>query len=216
MSFNFMFSTLKLMFNSDKTSANLERNREIITRLKFIATFQPGEKINTNQLLVESNSLFTPLKRKLNGESRQSTLKFITETIERSFEIIQSMLLSEQISEKMICTNILKDMIQAINGLNNIQKTYKEDKIFCCTIDTLIDNIKAKCTEIKIKKPELFCSNEFNNNNNILEDNTISLTSTTVLEQPSIKQTTKIDNNEVKTNTKGDNIKSDNIKGDKK
>ncbi len=209
MSFNFMFSTLKLMFNSDKTSANLERNREIITRLKFIATFQPGEKINTNQLIVESNSLFTPLKRKLNGESRQSTLKFITETIERSFEIIQSLLFSEQISEKMICTNILKDMIQVITGLNNIQKTYKEDKIFVCTIDTLIDNIKAKCTEIKIKKPDLFYSNDFNTSEEI--NNTIPLTSTVILEEPIIKQITKNDYNEVKhnENTKNNNTKSE-------
>lgn len=209
MSFNFMFSTLKLMFNSDKTSANLERNREIITRLKFIATFQPGEKINTNQLIIESNSLFTPLKRKLNGESRQSTLKFITETIERSFEIIQSLLFSEQISEKMICTNILKDMIQVITGLNNIQKTYKEDKIFVCTIDTLIDNIKAKCTEIKIKKPDLFYSNDFNNSEEI--NNTIPLTSTVILEEPIIKQITKNDYNEVKhnENTKNNNTKSE-------
>jgi hypothetical protein len=176
---NFIFSTLKLMFTNDKTTANIERNREIITRLKFISTFQAGEKINTSLLHIESNSFFTPIKRKLNGESRQSTIKFITETIERSFEIIQALSFSEHISEQMICRNIINDMIQAIHGLHNIQKTYREDKIFCCTIDTLIDNINAKCMEIKLKKPDLFPSdnNEVISNNDI--QSTPQITSTT-------------------------------------
>jgi hypothetical protein len=47
-------------------------------------------------------------------------------------------------------------MIKSVYGLKNIQKTYSNDKLFGCTIDTIIDNIKAKCMEIKLKKPDLF------------------------------------------------------------
>ncbi len=151
-----MFQSLKLMFTQDKHSAILEKNRETITRLKFISTFQPGEKINTGLMHIESNSILTSIKRTLNGESRNTTLQFISNTIERSFEIIQTLSFSDQFSEKLICTNIISDMIKAVYGLKNIQKTYKDDKIFVCTIDTIIDTIEAKCMEIKLKKPDLF------------------------------------------------------------
>ncbi len=151
-----MLQSLKLMFTQDKHSAILEKNRETITRLKFISTFQPGEKINTGLMHIESNSILTSIKRTLNGESRNTTLQFISNTIERSFEIIQTLSHSEQYSEKLICTNIITDMIKAVYGLKNIQKTYKDDKIFVCTIDTIIDSIEAKCMEIKLKKPDLF------------------------------------------------------------
>ena len=88
MSFHFMLNTIKFMFSNDKNNNILEKNREIITRLKFIATFQPGEKINTSMLHIESNSLITSIRRTLNGESRNTTLQFISNTIDRSFEII--------------------------------------------------------------------------------------------------------------------------------
>lgn len=156
MSLHFMFNTLKLMFAQDKNSIILERNREIITRLKFISTFQPGEKINTSLLHIESNSIFTPIKRMINGESRSSTLQFISNTIDRSFEIINTLSFSDQLSDKMLCTTIISDMINTIQGLKNIQKTYHSDKLFGCTIDTIIDNIHAKCMELKLKKPDLF------------------------------------------------------------
>jgi hypothetical protein len=55
-----------------------------------------------------------------------------------------------------MCKNILEDMIKAIKGLQNIQKTYKEDKLFYCNIETIIENIHFKLSEIKQKDPELF------------------------------------------------------------
>ncbi len=156
MSFHFMLNTIKFMFSNDKNNNILEKNREIITRLKFIATFQPGEKINTSMLHIESNSLITSIRRTLNGESRNTTLQFISNTIDRSFEIIQTLSHSEQYSEKMLCTSIISDMIKCVQGLKNIQKTYSSDKLFVCTVDTIIDGIQAKCMELKMKKPDLF------------------------------------------------------------
>ena len=54
------------------------------------------------------------------------------------------------------------DLIKATHGLKNIQKTYKEDKMFACNIDILIECIQAKITELKEKHPLLFnFENEF-------------------------------------------------------
>lgn len=156
MNLNLMLRSLKIMFSQDKNQALLERNREIITRLKFISTFQPGEKINTSQLHIETNNIITPIKRLITGESRSSTLQFISNTVDRSFEIINTLSHSEQLSEKMLCSSIVQDMINSVHGLKNIQKTYKDDKLFGCTIDTIIDSIQAKLMELKMKKPEVF------------------------------------------------------------
>lgn len=160
MSLHFMFQTIKYMFAQDKSHAIQERNKEILTHLKFISTFQPGEKINVSSLHIESNTIITPIKRMFMGESRDTTLQFINNTIDRSFEIIQSLSYSESISEKLVCTTIISDLLKCVTGLKNIQKTYKEDKLFGCTIDTMIDTIQARCTELKIRKPELFPKEE--------------------------------------------------------
>jgi len=160
MSLHFMFQTIKYMFAQDKSHAIQERNKEILTHLKFISTFQPGEKINVASLHIESNTIITPIKRMFMGESRDTTLQFINNTIDRSFEIIQSLSYSESISEKILCTSIITDLIKCVTGLKNIQKTYKEDKLFGCTIDTMIDTIQAKCTELKLRKPDLFPKEE--------------------------------------------------------
>ena len=128
MSLHFMFQTLKIMFANDKAHVIQEKNRETITHLKFISLFQPGEKINVTNLYVESNSIITPIKRMLLGESRDTTLNFINHTIERSFEIIQTLSFSEHFSEKMLCTSVIGDLVKAVQGLKNIQKTYTNNK----------------------------------------------------------------------------------------
>ena len=74
---------------------------DIITRLKFISTFQIGEKINIQNMRVETDSILTPLRRFIFGESREKTLLFITNTIERSFDILHSRITDNKISEQL-------------------------------------------------------------------------------------------------------------------
>jgi hypothetical protein len=146
--------TLKSIVNTNDASRQ-ERQREVITKLKFIGTLQPGEKIDVNNLRIEPNTFFTPLKRMLFGEGRDKTLTFLTLTVERTFEIIQSYIHTERMSERIYCTNIINDVLRAIVGLKNIQETYREDKMFVCNIDTIIETIDAKLTEIRQRHPDL-------------------------------------------------------------
>ena len=151
-----MFNALKYVFTNDRRDNMNEYNRDIITRLKFIGTFAPGEKIDVKNLRVESNNILTPLKRLIQGESRDHTYSFLNSTIERSFDIVKSYSTSERVSERLMCKIILEDMIKAIKGLQNIQKTYKDDKLFYCNIETIIENIHSKLSEVKQKDPEIF------------------------------------------------------------
>jgi len=61
-------SIKSLVGNGD---TRLERQREIITRLKFIGTLQPGNKIDVNNLRIETSDIFTSFKRMIYGEGRK-------------------------------------------------------------------------------------------------------------------------------------------------
>jgi hypothetical protein len=156
MNITIVMNTLKSIFNNDKRDLYNERNRDIIIKLKFIGTFQPGEKIDVRNLKIEDNTIITPIKRTIFGESRDSTYTFLSSTIERAFDIILVYANSDKTSEKIICKNILNDVIKAVNGLQNIQKTYDSDKMFYCNVETLVECIHAKLSEIKEKHPSIF------------------------------------------------------------
>ena len=149
-----MIGTIRSIATVNDTT-KMDRQREIITKLKFIGTFQPGEKIDVNNLRIEDKTLFTPLKRLFFGEGRDKTFNFLSLTIERSIEIIQNYVLSDRISERIYCSNLINDLFKAVVGLKNIQETYRDDKMFVCNIDILIENVDAKLTEIKERYPEI-------------------------------------------------------------
>lgn len=159
-----IFEATKLLFtNKNSTNMSLERNREVITRLKFIGKFQPGEKVDVSNLKIETNSIVTPLKRFLQGESRETLYIFINNTIERSFDIIESLMNSDRISDRSTCKNIVIDLKKCIIGLDNIKKTYSEDKIFECNIEVISEMIEGKMTELFDKRPDFFhCDNQSN------------------------------------------------------
>jgi hypothetical protein len=149
-----MIGTIRSIATVNDTT-KMDRQREIITKLKFVGTFQPGEKIDVNNLRIEDKTLFTPLKRLFFGEGRDKTFNFLSLTIERSIEIIQNYVLSDRISERIYCSNLINDLFKAVVGLKNIQETYRDDKMFVCNIDILIENVDAKLTEIKERYPEI-------------------------------------------------------------
>ena len=156
-----MFSTVKtlhLLFNNHDKRLQTEMNKDIITKLKFISTFEIGQKMDSNNFKIESNNIMTPIKRFIYGDSRDNTIKFLNNTIDRSFEIIQCYSNSDRKSEIILCSNIINDLNKSIQGLNNIKETYKEDKLFTCSIDILIELIDARLTELREKNPDLFIS----------------------------------------------------------
>jgi len=155
-------NALKYLLNiNDKQSLD-EKNKDTISRLKFIGTFLPGEKVDVKNMRIEGTTLWTPLKRLFMGESRDTTYIFLNNTIERTYEIISSHSTSPNISDKLLCQNIINDLVRSVSGLKNIQKTYKDDKLFQCNVETMIEKIQAKLTEVKNKHPEIFTiANEF-------------------------------------------------------
>jgi hypothetical protein len=131
---------------------NMEPDKEVISRLKFIGKVQKGEKINVKYMFVQPEGIATRISRTLiNQDNRSNTLNFVRTTVSRTFTIISSYSSSLQESQRHICTNVIIDLKQAKNGLQNLKDTYLSDIKFCCDMDTLLQEIDAKLSEIEPK-----------------------------------------------------------------
>jgi len=154
-----MTDFIKLISKFSNSSSNtniIEGKRQVVTRLKFIASITPNEKIDSQNLRIESSNILTPLKRFFYGDSRQQSMNFFTSTIDRTIEIIDAHIHTKSMSEKIFCANIINDLVLAITGLRAFQKTYESDKLISCEIDVIIETIEAKLYSIKQSNPEMF------------------------------------------------------------
>jgi len=154
MSAKAVFDFLKLVTPTNGHS--FESTSDTLTRLKFIGTLEPGEKLDVRNLRIESNTLFTPIKRLFFGEGREATFAFTYSTIERAFAILYSLAATDKVSDSLLCANILHDMNKAIAGLMNLQATYRDDKMFACNVETLVQTIQAKMLEVQQKYPDIW------------------------------------------------------------
>ena len=130
----------------------MENNKDIISKLKFIGKIQNGDKL-TKSMSIQSDSYITQLYRTIFQENRQKTLAFLEETINKTFEILHCYQKSKKKSEQLMCIYLVEDLKNSKSGLNNIKKTYEKDPKFCCDIDTLLQMIEAKLSEIKVYVP---------------------------------------------------------------
>ena len=149
----------------DSKKGPLESTHEVITRLKFISMVKQDEKINVKNMFIQPKNMFTSISRLFNQESRETTLNFLTMTFNRVFEIITYYTYTQKTIDKILIISILNDLNLSINGLNNLQHTYNEDRLFVCHIQTLIEMISSKIREVKQHKPEWFVNHEIQVNN---------------------------------------------------
>ena len=133
-------STSKINFNIN----NMESDKEIISRLKFISKIQTGEKIDVKYMFVQPEGIVTKFSRTfIHKCSRRNTLNFVMNTIKRTFEIITSYIESPNKSRHHICKNIIQDLKFSQKGIVNIKSTYLDDLKVCCDLDTLLQEIEA-------------------------------------------------------------------------
>jgi hypothetical protein len=134
---------------------NMESNKEVISRLKFIARIQKGDKINTRDVCIQPAGILTSLSRIVRQDSRCNTLNLVQSTIYRSFELLLTLEKSEKFSDKIMCVNIANDLRESRIGLENLKETYLSDIKFCCDMDTLMQYIDAKLKEIEDRYPPI-------------------------------------------------------------
>ncbi len=127
----------------------MDLDNDVISKLKFIGKIQKGDKINVKNMNVQSDGLLTRFTRGfIYFDNRQNTLTFIHNTVKKSFEIISHHLNSKHTFDKIIFENMVKDLKDSVKGMENLKETYMNDIMFCCKLDTLIEEIKARLTEM--------------------------------------------------------------------
>ena len=131
-----------------------------ISKLKFIGKLKKGDKINIKYMVVQQNNLITKLNRKLyNVDNRTNTLNFISDTVKKGFEELLLHINNNTVFDTNIGNNITADLDNCKIGLGNMKDTYSDDLMFCCKIDTILQEIDARLEEIK--------SNKLDHNNNL-------------------------------------------------
>lgn len=154
-------SFMRVFTPGSSNSISSDSRHQALTRLKFIGKLQPGDKIDSKNIKVESTSLWTPIKRLfLTGDSRDTSLDFFRSTIERCLEILAGKLSSAAVSDKIFCAHTLKDLIRAVNGLQNSQKTYSNDNFTCCELEVIIQGVQARIFEIQRSYPDLLTATD--------------------------------------------------------
>ena len=142
-----MFGMIDMFRSPSQKEFSYNHHKDIMKKLKFIGKIDPGDRINVNNVSTSSNSLFSSVYRILFKESRVKTYQFLSDIIDRSFELIILYQNSKKMSDKITCSHIIEDLHHAITGLKNIQHTYIDDRNFYCDIDTLIGSIYARLAE---------------------------------------------------------------------
>jgi hypothetical protein len=123
---------------------------EISSRVKFIAKIQRGEKVDTRHMLVHADSLYNQICRTIfSTPDRNCTYQFVETTIKLCFEIITVHRQSHKIEDRCIVFNLVNDLRAAVKGINNLKDTYIEDRMFCCKLDTLIEEIASHLAAIE-------------------------------------------------------------------
>jgi hypothetical protein len=134
-----------------------DSNHETITRLKFLSKIRKGEKINVMANTLQPDSMLTSLSRALlNTDNRQNSLTYIQNSVNSGFQLFTTYIRSERTSEKKLASQIIKDIIDAKIGINNLKNTYHDDTMFCCSIDTYLQTIDAKIDEYRELYPHIF------------------------------------------------------------
>jgi hypothetical protein len=122
---------------------------EISSRVKFISRIQRGEKVDTRHMLVHNDSLYHQICRTIfSTPDRNCTYQFVDYTIKLCFEIVSVCRQSLKIEDQYTVINLVNDLRSAVKGINNLKDTYIEDRMFCCKLDTLIQEIASHLAAI--------------------------------------------------------------------
>ena len=139
------------------------------TNLKILSKIQVGDKLlyQDDLFYIDSWTYIQPIYRWYYNESRSSTLKYLNDFIQSVFNLIEIIYSNEmgtlennyyiQVSKPQIfneenstlLVNIINELQNAINGLNNIKQTYKQDIHFVSSIDILIEKIQVRIKKVQ-------------------------------------------------------------------
>ena len=134
----------------------IEKLEDVILNLKLISKIKQNDKmIVVNKVIQVDHRLFQPLFRWYTSDNRSETFNFITLIINKGIENLSSEKKEDVIYSKDF---IKKELLNCLEGLENLGATYKNDILISSKIDLLKDKIKKICNFENKNK------NEYSNN----------------------------------------------------
>ena len=124
--------------------------QDVISRLKFISTLKPGEKIDVASLSVQTDTVLGRIYRTVlaRGESRVATLEFIRQTLGEAFELAQAQATHTDAYVRRLGAMIFASIVAAKAGIVGLSETYKDDRMFVSRVETLMGTLDAKIAEV--------------------------------------------------------------------
>ena len=139
------------------------KNSEIETlssKLKFVGKIKSGQKINVETQSIQENTYWTSMSRTMSGESRNKVYNYISDVIQDSLSILDSLSNSSNEYDIKVCKNLITDLINLNPGVTSLQETYASDKMYVAKLQTLSENLEVKlkelCSKRTISYDELF------------------------------------------------------------
>lgn len=126
--------------------------QDIVSKLKFIAKIKEGEKVDVQSLIiVDAEQWSSRIYRTLiaRGESREATLEFVRNVIGEAFDLAIRYLTRGQEFFRQIGDMIVQSLQESKQGLLNLTKTYRDDRMYTSRIDTLVTTIDTKTSDIQ-------------------------------------------------------------------
>jgi len=146
------FLGLYTLFKRDNLNDKMDFQEEIMCDLKFIGKIQENEKINVKHKYVQQNGIATKISRSfINVDTRSNMVHFVVNTIKKSIDIINFLAESKNPLDKLKCLNVMEDLKLSLSGINNLRKTYADDMMVCCQLETLSQGVSASLLDFQSK-----------------------------------------------------------------
>ena len=118
----------------------------LLINLKIIGLLEKNDKISINDelIIIDHNTLFQGMKRWWFESNRMKGIIFIEtliNTIDTNYKTLIRKTKTTPANNKLINT-IQLYLTNAVDGLENMKLTYKDDKEYTSKIDTINDNIR--------------------------------------------------------------------------
>ena len=130
----------------------------VMTKLKFIGTIKPKEKLDVKHLTIQKDTYWNSFWRMINQESWENTIEFFDSTYTDAFTHLGTLISKtpKKHTDQILCQNIIHDIRSSIIGIRNAQTTYWYDRLIVCRLQTLIDMTTLNLTRLQDMHPDLF------------------------------------------------------------
>jgi hypothetical protein len=123
-----------------------EAVQDVVSRLLFIASLRPGEKVDVATLSVQTPGILGRFYRTTvaRGETRHATLDFIRLTLKEAYGLVPVFHGCGEPFGRTLGLMVVDALGAAKAGLVSLRDTYKHDRMFALRLDTLANALDAK------------------------------------------------------------------------